>query len=62
MRTLIGYLLLSMVAAESPSIEGSHPPIPKKPFELTKLDLPSTYHYYTSGTVTVDFIVNENEC
>tara|TARA_B100000902_G_scaffold397839_1_gene462787 strand:+ start:2066 stop:2401 length:336 start_codon:yes stop_codon:yes gene_type:complete len=60
MRTILGYLLLSLVAAQVPSEEGSHPPIPKKPFELTTSDLPSTYHYYTSGTVTVDFIVNKN--
>ena len=60
MRTLGCLLLMGMVAAQNPSVEGSHPPIPKKPFQLDVSDLPSTHQYYQGGTIHVEFIVNEN--
>ena len=61
MRTIGCLLLVGLMAAQDPSVvsERSHPPIPKKPFELSAYELPNQVRYI-NGTVDVEFIVNEN--
>ncbi len=58
MQLLVCLLLMGILAAQDPN--GSQPPQPKEPFELTWYDIREKIHIdYSGGLVNVEFTVNE---
>ena len=59
MRTMLLLMLMGLVAVQNFSYgnEKSHPPIPKKQFNLYSQDLP--YSVNRSGLIHVEFVVDE---
>ena len=62
MRNLAFLMLMGLVTAQnfSSENEGSHPPIPKKEFNLSSNELPPISTSVRTGTIHVEFIVDEN--
>ena len=55
-------MLMGLVTAQDFSFEdeGSHPPIPKKQFNLNSHELPFVNHMNATGIIHVEFEVDEN--